>query len=41
MKQVKREGCGASDCIFNTHFRCIKNSIYVDETTKCLCYELE
>ena len=41
MKQVKRIACGAGDCIFNKHFRCTKELITVDDTSKCLDYKME
>ena len=41
MKQIKREGCGAGDCIFNVCFRCVREVIHIDETSKCLCYKLD
>lgn len=36
MKEIKREACGVSDCIFNEHFRCTKDFIIIDDSSKCL-----
>ena len=36
MKQIKREGCGATQCVFNKHFRCTLKQITIDDNTKCL-----
>jgi len=38
-KMAKRMGCGAADCVHNLNFRCIKESIEIDETTHCLDYK--
>lgn len=39
-KTITREACGAGDCIYNKLFRCVRTSIEVDETTKCMDVEL-
>lgn len=35
-KWITRVGCGMPDCFYNENFRCTKDKIKVDETSRCL-----
>ena len=35
-KWISRVGCGMPDCFYNENFRCTKDKIKVDETSRCL-----
>lgn len=37
--EINRIACGAIDCIYCSAFRCMRDSIEIDETSKCMSYE--
>ena len=38
LKEIKRHGCGASDCTHNFQFRCTLPKINTDKTSNCLTF---